>query len=52
MQFIQQELLWQPPLAASDTQDHFLFFYAAQNSACRAFFEARFSFSPAFEGHI
>lgn len=27
-------------------------FYAAQNSACGWFFEARFSFSPAFEGHI
>lgn len=27
-------------------------FYAAQNSACGSFFEARFSFSPAFEDHI
>lgn len=27
-------------------------FYAAQNSACGSFFECRFSFSPAFEGHI
>lgn len=26
MQFIQQELLWQPTLVASDTRDHFHFF--------------------------
>lgn len=50
MQFIQQGLLWQPTVAASDNSG--LGFMLHKTLLVGDFFEARFSFSPAFEGHI